>query len=197
MTDLLDVIPSFPTAQYSHLLPSLEKSYVTTSDLLTLDGIEVAKRAQLPLLDVKRLIAHVLASLQAELGVKSAHHVESERKKFEDVPRVGEESWGGLRTGGDELLARPWKSISLGDEGLDEVIGGGVPTGYITEFVGERSALSHSYTLDLALTILPPVVQPKPRSYSYFSSFRNSHHRTASTARPSTSRPSTASLPHV
>ena len=68
MTDLLTTLPSFPTAQYTHLIPSLEKNFVTTTDLLTLDGLEVAKRAHLPLLDVKGLIAHIQSRLQAGAG---------------------------------------------------------------------------------------------------------------------------------
>ena len=135
MTDLLDVLPTFPTAQYTHLLPSLERNFVTTSDLLTLDGIELAKRAQLPLLDVKRLIVHVLASLHAELGVKDAGNAD---KKFEGLLREGEEGWGKLRTGGEKLLARTWRTTSLGDEALDGILNGGIPTGYLTEIVGER-----------------------------------------------------------
>ena len=140
MTDLLPVLPSFPTGQYSHLLPSLEKNCITTSDLLTLDGLEVAKRAHLPLLDVKRLIAHVLASLQAELGIENAQNEQDGGKRFEDVPRNGEEGWAKLRTEGSVLFNKPWNTISLGDERLDQVLGGGIPTGHITELVGERYA---------------------------------------------------------
>ena len=140
MTDLLTTLPSFPTAPYTHLIPSLERALITTTDLLTLDALEVAKRAQLPPLDVKRLIAHVLATLQAELGVGGEQNVAPNGggKKFEDVPREGEAGWGKLRTSGEELVKKKLDKISLGDEALDMVLGGGIPTGYITEIVGER-----------------------------------------------------------
>ena len=138
MTDLLNVLPNFPSSQYSHLLPSLEKNLFTTSDLLTLDGLEVAKRAQVPLLDVKRLIAHVLASLQAELGVGIVSNADEGGRKFEDVPQRGEEGWGKLAMDGNTLESKLWGTISVGDETLDGLLGGGIPTGYITEFVGER-----------------------------------------------------------
>ena len=195
MTDLLNVLPSFPTAQYTHLLPSLEKNLITTSDLLTLDGIEVAKRAQLPLLDVKRLIAQVLATLQAELGVQGDHKGGYTAKKFEDVPLKGEAGWGKLRTDGNALLNKLWKTISIGDERLDELLGGGIPTCYITEFVGERSAVRSSINLSLLLTLPLAVVQQRPSS-SFSSSCSPSFHRLmVSDEQLSTSPPSMPSPP--
>ena len=137
MTDLLTTLPSFPIQKYTHLLPSLEKNFITTTDLLTLDSLEVAKRAQLPLLDVKRLIAHVLASLQSELGVEIPND-DALPQKFEDVPRKGQEGWGRLRTGGKALSEKPQRQVTVGDKTLDSILGGGIPTGYITEIVGER-----------------------------------------------------------
>ncbi|KAL9129256.1 MAG: hypothetical protein Q9217_002236 [Psora testacea] len=140
MTDLLHTLPSFPTKLYTHLLPSLEKNLITTADLLTLDSLEVAKRAQLPPLDVKRLIAHVLESLRGELGVKSIGQDEESGKKFEDIPTEGVEGWGVLKCGGRELGERRWETINSGDAKLDQVFGGGIPIGYITEIVGESGA---------------------------------------------------------
>ena len=138
MTDLATTLPTFPIEQYSHLLPSLERNLISTSDLLTLDGIEVAKRAQLPLLDVKRLIAHVLASLQVELGLDGAHNVASNEGRFPDLPKNGGPGWGKLRTDGSKLKDNIPEAIKLGDEKLDATLGDGIPTGYITEIVGER-----------------------------------------------------------
>lgn len=131
MTDLLRTIPHFPTQHYTHLLPSLEKHLITTTDLLTLDTLEVAKRAQLPLLDVRRLTNHVIAILQGQLGLKTDN-----ASNFEDV---GEDSasYGSLRTSRQELLGER-SAISTLDELLDEALGGGIPTGYITEITGER-----------------------------------------------------------
>jgi DNA repair protein RAD57 len=128
MTDLLSTLPSFPTKPHTHLLPSLEKNHITTTDLLTLDALEIAKRARLPLLDVRRLVNAVVAALHEELGV---------RDKASDGGGEAGEKKGRLRKNGVDIVGR-WRSISTLDERLDAALGGGVPTGYITEFVGER-----------------------------------------------------------
>ena len=132
MTDLLHTIPDFPTKLYTHLLPSLEKNLITTTDLLTLDALEIAKRAQLPLLDVRRLANHVVVILQGQLGLKndSVHN-------FEDVGE-GRVDYGSLRSTGVEIGRRQWSTISTLDPALDTALGGGIPTGYITEITGER-----------------------------------------------------------
>lgn len=135
MTDLLHTIPEFPTNSYTHLLPSLEKHLVTTTDLLTLDALEIAKRAQLPLLDVRRLINHVVTILQGQLGLSQ-----------EPSPSRGPSSnevRGSLRRGGKETIEK-WNAISLIDDSLDEALGGGIPAGYITEITGERYCPFHA-----------------------------------------------------
>lgn len=123
MTDLFDTIPDFPIKPYTHLIPSLEKHLVTTSDLLTLDASEIAKRAQLPLLDVKRLANHVVSILQRQLGL--------------DVIPDADEARECLRKTGREITNQ-WSTISTLDGSLDRALGGGIPTGYLTEIVGER-----------------------------------------------------------
>jgi DNA repair protein RAD57 len=123
MTDLTAVLPGFPSHQYVRLLPSLEKNLVTTADLLTLDCVEIAKRAQLPLLDVKRLCNAVLAALQNGLGIG------------EEIGETQQSS--ALRKTGKDVL-NSWGTISTLDDDLDRALGGGLPTGYITEVTGER-----------------------------------------------------------
>jgi DNA repair protein RAD57 len=127
MTDLTAVLPGFPTQQYVRLLPSLEKNLVTTTDLVTLDVAEIAKRAQLPLLDLKRLCNAVLEALYASLGVYDASN---------EAP--GNAS--SLRKTGKGILSS-WNTISTLDDELDRALGGGIPTGYITEVTGERYTL--------------------------------------------------------
>jgi len=134
MTDLLHIVPSFPTKSYTHLLPSLEKSLITTTDLLSLDALEIAKRAQLPLLDVRRLVNHVLKVLQGELGLGEADREDGKDSRGQST---GEEARGRLRKSGRETIER-WKTISTLNGELDATLGGGVPTGYITEITGER-----------------------------------------------------------
>ena len=131
MTDLLHTIPDFPTKLYTHLLPSLEKHLITTTDLLTLDALEIAKRAQLPLLDVRRLANHVVAILQGQLGLKNDNVL-----NFEGVGE-NQADFGVLKKSGKEV-ASPWSTIRTLDPILDAALGGGIPTGYITEITGER-----------------------------------------------------------
>jgi DNA repair protein RAD57 len=123
MTDLTAVLPGFPTQQYVRLLPSLEKNQVTTADLLTLDCVEISKRARVPLLDVKRLCNAILEALQVNLGVRDTEG---------DVPADAS-----LKKSGKDIL-NSWNTISTLDDQIDHALGGGIPTGYITEITGER-----------------------------------------------------------
>lgn len=136
MTDLLHTIPHFPTKLYTHLLPSLEKHLVTTNDLLTLDALDVAKRAQLPLLDVRRLANHVLAILQGQLGLTTDNP-----PSYQDAGQA-QTDYGALRKTGKEATTR-LSPISTLDPSIDTALGGGIPTRYITEITGERCRLDH------------------------------------------------------
>ena len=123
MTDLTAVLPAFQTQPYVRLLRSLETHHVTTADLISQDCAEIAKRAQLPLLDVKRLSAAIVDALQTSLGIKDAG------TEVEPI--------GSLRTQGRDVL-KLWDTISTLDNQLDLALGGGIPAGYVTEVVGER-----------------------------------------------------------
>lgn len=131
MTDLLHTIPDFPTKLYTHLLPSLEKHLITTTDLLTLDALEVAKRAQLPLLDVRRLANHVVTLLQGQLGLQNYNS--------SSLDNVGEgrSDYGALKRTGKECM-ESGSTISTLDPAIDVALGDGIPTGYVTEITGER-----------------------------------------------------------
>jgi DNA repair protein RAD57 len=137
MTDLLTTLPSFPTTPYTHLLPSLERSLITTSDLLTLDALEIAKRAQLPILDVKRLASHILETLHDDIGFVSRGDQADPIDASSDEKQANERSENKLETAGQDVVGG-WSTISLLDDILDEALGGGIPTGYITEVTGER-----------------------------------------------------------
>ena len=132
MTDLLHTLPEFPTKLYTHLLPSLEKHLITTTDLLTLDPLEIARRAQLPPLDVRRLANHVIATLQAELGLQN--NSASFKAASEEEQTAKEASL--KKTGKDIITQKP--SIGTLSPALDAALAGGIPTGYITEITGER-----------------------------------------------------------
>ncbi|KAH7413170.1 P-loop containing nucleoside triphosphate hydrolase protein [Cadophora sp. MPI-SDFR-AT-0126] len=141
MTDLIAVLPGFPTHQYVRLLPSLERHQVTTADLLTQDCTEIAKRASLPILDVKRLCNAVLDALQGSLGVQ------------EDGNSVQGSSL--LRKSGEDVV-NCWHTISTLDDDLDRALGGGIPTGHITEVTGESGAGKTQFLLTLLLAAQLP-----------------------------------------
>ncbi|MCJ1285359.1 hypothetical protein MMC26_004699 [Xylographa opegraphella] len=152
MTDLLHILPAFSTADYSHLIPSLEKHLITCTDLLTLEATDIAKRAQLPVLDVRKLVADILAQLQGQLGLDSSGGASASQDG--GVKVVGREvERGALRRG----LRREWSTISTLDGDMDAALGGGIPTGYITEITGESGAGKTQLLLTLLLSAqLPP-----------------------------------------
>lgn len=55
MTNLLTVVPDFNAQAFSHIIPSLEKNGIATADLLTIDAVEIARRARVPAEEVRRL----------------------------------------------------------------------------------------------------------------------------------------------
>lgn len=123
MTDLLHVLPDFNTALYTHLLPSLDKALITTNDLVTLAPTDVAKRAQLPAGDVRKLADAVVQALHGSLGFGA------------------EEARGSsflAASGNARAPASASGSISTLDERLDAALGGGIPPGYLVEVTGER-----------------------------------------------------------
>ncbi|KAI8955100.1 DNA repair protein RAD57 [Xylaria longipes] len=160
MTDLSQVLPGFPVAQYARLLPAIEKSQLTVTDLLTLEVPDIGKRTQLPLLDIKRLCNAILAALHADLGVSAADQGGGKGKQKQNEARPEKRAGvreGSLRQTGTELLARPWRTISTLDASFDAALGGGVPTGYITEITGESGAGKTQFLLTLLLSVqLPP-----------------------------------------
>lgn len=156
MSDLISTLPNFPTKSYTHLLPSLEKNLITTADLLTLDALEIAKRAQLPILDVRRLANHVIEALHEDLGFKP-----SKQSSDENVDRRSPtRSVSPLRQSGREVVEK-WTAISTLDVALDEALGGGIPTGYVTEITGERYVVIDQY---LICNSRSPVELARPNS---------------------------------
>jgi DNA repair protein RAD57 len=123
MTDLLQVLPDFDAKPYSHLLPSLDKALVTTNDLLTLEASDVAKRAQLPAGELRKLVDAVVAALHRQLG-------------FGGEEPLGSAFVSGPSNPGYPQIARP--CISTLDAELDAALGGGIPPGYLVEVTGER-----------------------------------------------------------
>ncbi|KAI9831225.1 MAG: hypothetical protein M1819_005153 [Sarea resinae] len=157
-TDLLDTLPTFPVKDFSHLLPSLERSLITTTDLITLDALEIAKRAQLPLLELRRLSNAIVDALHTELGVKAQ---EGDNGSTGDAAAEDGEQRGILRKNGRAMVESSGR-ISMLDALLDDALGGGIPTGYLTEVTGESGAGK----TQLLLTLLLAVQMPSPHGLS-------------------------------
>lgn len=159
MTDLVHILPEFPVQQYSHLLPSLEKNLVTTCDLLLLDAVDVARRCQLPVLDIQNFRVRVTTLIEQQLGLEAARVSQNDTDDSVDSYRG---HYGQHYVSGS-VLSRPSSFISTLDDGLDAALGGGIPAGYLTEVTGERYCSGLVLRDDLFTTSL--VVRVK---HSYF-----------------------------
>lgn len=164
MTDLLRVLPHFPVGQYANLISTLEKVGLTISDLLTLEAADIGKRTQLPLLDIKRLCAAVLAALHDDLGVFAISRRDQLHQQHGQtitstgtVPAAPPPPLQTLKNTPASLAAQ-WQTISTLDPDLDRALGGGgVPAGYVTEITGESGAGKTQFLLTLLLSVqLPP-----------------------------------------
>jgi len=131
MTDLLQVLPDFDQKPYTHLLPSLDKALITTNDLLTLDAGDVAKRAQVPAGELRKLADGIVVALHRQLGFGGT---EAEAAGNEILS-----SKEGIATKEKDT----WTCISTLDEKLDAALGGGIPRGYLVEITGERYCTYH------------------------------------------------------
>ncbi|KFZ19691.1 hypothetical protein V502_03502 [Pseudogymnoascus sp. VKM F-4520 (FW-2644)] len=141
MTDLSSILPAFSVEPYAHLLPSLERQGVSTTDLLALDPAALAKRANIPVAEVKHLCVDVLNALQRDLGL---------------TDNGSKSSPSTLRDTGSEL-SKKWDAISTLDPSLDVLLSGGFPAGYITEVTGESGSGKTQLLLLLLLAVqLPP-----------------------------------------
>lgn len=154
MTDLTSVLPGFPIARFSHLLPSLDKHLITTADLLSLEAPEIAKRAQLPPVEVAKLIDAVLTGLH-ESFVSQDRRAQleelSEKPRADGAPAEGEEV--------DKIaVTEATLSISTLDELLDKALGGGIRPGFLTEITGESGVGKTQFLLTslLSIQLRPP-----------------------------------------
>lgn len=69
MTNLLHVVPDLDLQSFAHIIPSLERASISTVDLLTLDALDIAKRALVPTEEVRRLANALLSSLAGDGAV--------------------------------------------------------------------------------------------------------------------------------
>lgn len=117
MTDLLTILPDFAGAPFASIFPSLERAGIRVADLLTLEPVDVAKQAQLPAAQVRRL-----ADALRDALLQPAPNPDPSRVTPASLQSVHSR----------------WHQISCLDDGLDAALAGGVPSGLLTEFTGER-----------------------------------------------------------
>ncbi|KAF7714094.1 DNA repair protein RAD57 [Penicillium ucsense] len=149
--DLLSVLPDFAVKSYAHILPPLERSRITTVDLITLETLEIAKRAHVPPADVRRLSAQIVDALHTDLGfekvqsdIETSSSAEPSSSFLSDPILLAPGS-------SNKLDGSRWKTISTLDPGLDAVLGGGIPMGYVTEITGESGSGKTQFLLSLLL----------------------------------------------
>ncbi|KAK5122770.1 hypothetical protein LTR85_003685 [Meristemomyces frigidus] len=140
MTNLLLVLPDFDIKPYTHILPSLEKALISTADLLTLDAPDIAKRAQVPPGEARKLANALLDGLH---GFDNCDEGPGRQGGQIDVREVGN---------GQALVER-WRAISTLDDGLDAKLKGGIGVGCVTEVVGESAAGKTQLLLTLLLSV--------------------------------------------
>lgn len=111
MTDLLQVLPDdFDTKPFSNLLPSLDKALITTNDLLTLDATDVAKRAQLPAGELRKLTDAVVAALHRQLGLGGEEPLGNAFLSALSNPAQSETGWSCISTL-DKKLELLWAAV--------------------------------------------------------------------------------------
>ncbi|KAJ5682287.1 hypothetical protein N7462_005452 [Penicillium macrosclerotiorum] len=135
--DLLSVLPDFSTKSYTHILPPLERSKITTVDLVTLDTLEIAKRAHVPPADVRRLAAKSLTQTSVGDELSSSFHPDATNLHLGPATK---------------LQPSRWSSISTLDPALDSLLGGGIPIGYVTEVTGESGSGKTQFLFSLLLS---------------------------------------------
>jgi DNA repair protein RAD57 len=127
MSDLAIILPNFDVRPYYRLLHSLEKHEITVADLVSVEPTEIARKCPLPLLEVRRLIADIVQCLQSDLKMVPEKHLSSDS----------------LLASTNDVKSKPETAtktafIATTDSKIDDVLGGGFATGYVTEVVGER-----------------------------------------------------------
>ncbi|CAL5870682.1 uncharacterized protein PFLUO_LOCUS4922 [Penicillium psychrofluorescens] len=158
--DLLSVLPDFATKPYAHILPPLERGKITTVDLITLDTLEIAKRAHVPPADVRRLAARIVDALHGDLGFENNNTVadteaisSNNTNPTTTTPPTPNRTIG---TGTTTLDVTRWTTISTLDPALDALLGGGIPAGYVTEITGESGSGKTQFLLSILLSVQLP-----------------------------------------
>ncbi|KAK4861629.1 hypothetical protein LT330_003664 [Penicillium expansum] len=164
--DLLLVLPGFVTKPFAHILPPLERAKVTTVDVITLDSLEIAKRARVPPADVRRLSSCIVEALHTDVGFEKPQT----NTGASDGPSSSINPDAASRTiGSSTKRTSQWNTISTLDPAMDALLGGGIPTGYVTEVTGESGSGKTQFLLSLCLAVQLPKPQGLRRRAIYIS----------------------------
>ncbi|THW97449.1 P-loop containing nucleoside triphosphate hydrolase protein [Aureobasidium pullulans] len=145
MSDIIQLLPNIDTEPFEKVLERLEKANISSNDLMTLGPVDVARRADVSIDQVRELTATLIAQLHAQLGFDESRNGHSEEE--DATAKSGEED------------TRPtWSHISTLDDDLDAALGGGFPAGQVCEITGESAAGKTQLllTLLLAVQLAPP-----------------------------------------
>ncbi|KAH0601914.1 hypothetical protein MHUMG1_00793 [Metarhizium humberi] len=164
MTDLLHILPSFRTAPFGALLPIIEQHALSTTDLLALHPADISKQTNLPLLDLKRLIATIQVSLSDDLVPRHPLQQIVSSAPEHDHSHHEQPSESNSQDASKSPAIQPQKGnpsspsfISTLCPQIDAALNSGIPTSSITEITGESGAGKTQFLLSLCLAVqLPP-----------------------------------------
>jgi DNA repair protein RAD57 len=133
MSDMIQILPDFDTAPFEKVLDKLERANISSNDLMALTAVDIARRANVPIDQVRELVACLIDQLHAQLGFnENGSHQEKADKDA-------------------------CSYISTLDDHLDAALGGGFPAGHVCEVTGESAAGKTQLLLTLLLAVqLPP-----------------------------------------
>lgn len=139
MSDLNNILPDFDSEPFQDVLQSLERAKISCSDLITLDAVDTARRANVAntnapvsVSQVRDLSYALISQLHDQLGFSA-----TEKSQDQDSERND----------------REWSYISTLDDGLDAALGGGFPAGQVCEITGESAAGKTQFLLTLLLSV--------------------------------------------
>ena len=143
MSDILQLLPNIDTEPFEKVLERLEKANISSNDLMTLGPVDVARRADVSIDQVRELTATLITQLHAQLGFDAP----------EDTHEKEKDGFTGSHKKDSE-----WSQISTLDDELDAALGGGFPAGQVCEVTGESAAGKTQLllTLLLAVQLAPP-----------------------------------------
>ena len=152
MSDLSEVLPNFDLKPWKHMTFSLEKKGITTAELISRDVKLLAKTIPLPLREVERMATAITKALHEDLGFNTMPPPPVPRRDGAEPPRKRQ------RTAPKQSKAQDKKVqfITTLDTNIDQLLGGGIPAGFLTEIVGERCEASYVvFNTQLTIPVLP------------------------------------------